>query len=174
MEAEGIDCTRVAYDQPSQHSAVVVAREDATRTISWLPQPKADARMRARLPGFLEGVDVVRLDFTDRRLAVAALDESERRGITTVIDTGSGRPWTSSLLDRVHHMLAPEKYVLNATGHRAEEAVVERRVLRPRCMVRGAEGHPARQHRHPDVGPAGGRALAGSCRRVLVTPEAGD
>ena len=125
LEAEGVECTWVAYDQPSQHSAVIVAREDATRTIIWLPQPMADARMIEQLPEFLEGVDVALLDATDEGLATAALDECEKRGITTVIDTGSGRPWTASLLGRVDHVIAPETYVLKETGHPAERAAVE-------------------------------------------------
>ena len=118
VDAEGVECTWVVYDQPSQHSAVIVARGDATRTIIWLPQPKADARMIEQLPEFLEGVDVALLDATDEGLASAALDECEKRGITTVIDTGSGRPWTASLLGRVDHVIAPETYVLKETGTR--------------------------------------------------------
>ena len=125
LDAEGVECTWVTYDQPSQHSAVIVARGDATRTIIWLPQPMADARMIEQLPEFLEGVDVALLDATDESLATAALDECETRGVTTVIDTGSGRPWTASLLGRVDHVIAPEKYVLKETGHPAERAAVE-------------------------------------------------
>ncbi|MBE0527853.1 MAG: hypothetical protein IH629_01445, partial [Thermoleophilia bacterium] len=125
LDAEGVDCTWVAYDKPSQHSAVIVARGDATRTIIWLPQPMADARMIEQLPGFLKGVDVALLDATDEGLATAALDECEQRGITTVIDTGSGRPWTASLLSRVDHVIAPETYVLKETGYPAEGAAVE-------------------------------------------------
>ena len=116
LAAEGVDCTWVAYDQPSQHSAVILARGAATRTIVWLPQPMADARMIEQLPAFLEGVDVALLDSTDEALATAALDECEKRGVTTVIDTGSGRPWTRGLLSRVDHVIAPEKYVLKETG----------------------------------------------------------
>jgi sugar/nucleoside kinase (ribokinase family) len=125
MDAEGVDCTWVPYDQPSQHSAVIIARRDATRTIIWLPQPMADARMIERLPEFLEGVDVALLDSTDGALATAALDECERRGVTTVLDTGSGRPWTRRLLGQVDHVIAPEKYVLKETGYPAERAAVE-------------------------------------------------
>jgi sugar/nucleoside kinase (ribokinase family) len=125
LDAEGVECTWVAYDQPSQHSAVILALGDATRTIVWLPQPTADARMLAQLPDFLEGVDVALLDSTDEALARAALDECEKRGVTTVIDTGSGRPWTAGLLGRVDHVIAPEKYVLKETGHPAERAAVE-------------------------------------------------
>ena len=125
LAAEGVECTWVAYDQPSQHSAVILAREAATRTILWLPQPMADARMIEQLPDFLEGVDVALLDSTDETLAAAALDECEKTGVTTVMDTGSGRPWTAGLLGRVDHVIAPEKYVLKATGHPAERAAVE-------------------------------------------------
>ncbi len=125
LDAEGVECTWVTYDQPSQHSAVLVARQDATRTIVWLPQPMADARALARLPEFLEGVDVALLDSTDEALATAALDECERRGIVTVLDTGSGRPWTRNLVDRAHHVIAPEKYVVKETGHQAEQAIAE-------------------------------------------------
>ncbi len=125
MDAEGIDCTWVVYDQPSQHSAVLVVRGDATRTIVWLPQPMADARMIERLPEFLDGVDVALLDATDGTLASAALDECARRGITTVLDTGSGRPWTASLLSRADHVIAPETFVLKETGHPAERAAVQ-------------------------------------------------
>ena len=125
LDAEGVDCTWVAYDQPSQHSAVILARGDATRTIIWLPQPMADARMVGQLPGFLEGVDVALLDSTDEALTTAALDECEKRGVTTVIDTGSGRPWTERLLGRVDHVIAPEKYVLKETEHPAERAAVD-------------------------------------------------
>ena len=125
LDAEGVECTWVAYDQPSQHSAIILARGNATRTIIWLPQPMADARMIEQLPGFLEGVDVALLDATDEALAAAALDEREKCGVTTVIDTGSGRPWTRRLLGRVDHVIAPEKYVLKETGHPAERAAVE-------------------------------------------------
>jgi sugar/nucleoside kinase (ribokinase family) len=125
VAAEGVDCTWVAYDQPSQHSAVIVARGDATRTIIWLPQPRADARMIAQLPEFLDGVDVALVDVTDEGLARAALDACEERGITTVVDTGSGRPWTASLLGRADHVIAPETFVLKQTGHPAERAAVE-------------------------------------------------
>jgi sugar/nucleoside kinase (ribokinase family) len=125
VAAECVDCTWVAYDQPSQHSAVIVARGDATRTIIWLPQPMADARMIEQLPEFLEGVDVALLDATDAGLASAALDACDRRGITTVIDTGSGRPWTASLLGRADHVIAPETFALRETGHPAERAALE-------------------------------------------------
>ena len=125
LAAEGVDCTWVSYDQPSQHSTVMLARGDATRAIVWLPQPMADARMIERLPEFLEGVDVALLDATDEALATAALEECEKRGVTTVIDTGSGRPWTAGLLGRVDHVIAPEKYVLKETGYPAERAALE-------------------------------------------------
>ena len=125
LAAEGVECTWLAYDQPSQHSAVILARGDATRTIIWLPQPTASARMIERLPEFLEGADVALLDATDETLATAALDECERSGVTSVLDTGSGRPWTASLLSRVDHVIAPEKFVLRETGHPAEQAAVE-------------------------------------------------
>jgi sugar/nucleoside kinase (ribokinase family) len=125
LDAEGVECTWVTYDQPSQHSAVILARGAATRTIMWLPQPMADGRLIKRLPEFLEGVDVALLDSTDAALATAALDECEKRGVTTVIDTGSGRPWTRRLLGRVDHVIAPEKYVLKETGYPAERAAVE-------------------------------------------------
>lgn len=125
LDAEGVDCTWVVYDQPSQHSAVILARGDATRTIIWLPQPMADARMVERLPGFLDGVDVALLDATDELLATAALDECQKRGVVTVLDTGSGRPWTRSLLSRADHVIAPEKFVAKETGLPAERAVVE-------------------------------------------------
>lgn len=125
LKAEGVECTWAEYDQPSQHSAVILARNGATRTILWRPQPMADARMLERLPGFLDGVDVALLDATDEALATAALDECERRGITTVIDTGSGRPWTRGLLRRVDHVIAPERFVVKETGHPAERAALE-------------------------------------------------
>ena len=125
LEAEGVDCTWVAYEQPSQHSAVIVARAEATRTIIWLPQPMADERAVACLPAFLDGVDVALLDATDGVLASAALDECRRRGVTTVLDTGSGRPWTAGLMDRSDHVIAPEKFVRTLTERPVERAVTE-------------------------------------------------
>jgi sugar/nucleoside kinase (ribokinase family) len=125
LGAEGVDCTWVVYDQPSQHSAVIVARAEATRTIIWLPQPMADERMLAELPAFLDGVDVVLLDATDEALAKAALQACDERGVATVLDTGSGRSWTRDLLDVSRHVIAPEKYVVKETGLPAEEAVAE-------------------------------------------------
>lgn len=125
LAAEGVDCTWVAYDRPSQHSAVILARGAATRTIIWLPQPMADARTVERLPQVLDGADVALLDATDEILVRAALDECERLGVTTVLDTGSGRPWTRSLLGRVDHVIAPEKFMLKGTGLSAERAAAE-------------------------------------------------
>ena len=81
--------------------------------------------MIEQLPEFLEGVDVALLDSTDEGLATAALDVCEERGITTVIDTGSGRPWTANLLGRADHVIAPEKYVRKETGYPAERAAAE-------------------------------------------------
>lgn len=127
LEAEDIECTWVTYDQPSQHSAVIVARREATRTIVWLPQPRADAHAMERLPEFLDGVDVALLDATDEALTTAALRECRRRDVTTVLDTGSGRPWTRGLLSLTDHVIAPEKFVLKEWGLPAERAVVESR-----------------------------------------------
>jgi sugar/nucleoside kinase (ribokinase family) len=141
FEVEGVECTWVAYDQPTQHSAVIVARREATRTIIWLPQPMADARAVERLPEFLDGVDVALLDATDEILALAALDECERRGVTTVLDTGSGRPWTRALLRRSDHVIAPEKYVLSETGLPAEQAALEL-WADSRCSVLGVTQGP--------------------------------
>jgi len=125
---EGIDCIWVSYDQPTQHSAVIAARRDATRTIIWLPQPTADERAIERLPECLDGAEVALLDATDETLAQAALDECERRGVTSVLDTGSGRPWTRELVRRADHVIAPEKYVLKETGRAtAEEAIAAMR-----------------------------------------------
>jgi sugar/nucleoside kinase (ribokinase family) len=125
LRDEGVDCTWVVYDQPSQHSAVILARGDATRTIIWLPQPMADARAVERLPEVLDGAAVALLDGTDETLATAAFDECEKLGVTTVLDTGSGRPWTRRLLARADHVIAPEKYALKETGSPAEQAALE-------------------------------------------------
>jgi sugar/nucleoside kinase (ribokinase family) len=125
LDGEGVECTWAVYDQPSQHSAVILAQGDGTRTIIWLPQPFADERMIALLPEFLEGVDVALLDVTDEALTTAALDECEKRGVTTVVDSGSGRPWTASLLGRADHVIAPETYVRKLTQRPAEEAAVK-------------------------------------------------
>lgn len=122
LEGEGVECTWVAYEQPSQHSAVLLARADATRTIVWLPQPMADARAVERLQEVVNGADVVLLDATDERLATATLDVCEQRGIPTVLDTGSGRPWTRALLERADHVIAPDVYVRRETGQSAEQA----------------------------------------------------
>jgi sugar/nucleoside kinase (ribokinase family) len=169
LDAEGVECTWVAYDQPSQHSAVILAQGDGTRTIIWLPQPFADARMVERLPEFLEGVDVALLDVTDEVLATAALDECEKRGVTTVIDSGSGRPWTGRLLGRADHVIAPETYVRKVSQRPAEEAAVELwgdscRVLfgitqGPRGGVFTTAGDPA-SLRHWDAAPV---AVVDSC-----------
>jgi len=140
LEAEGVACTWLAYEQPSQHSAVIVARGDATRTIIWLPQPMADARALERLPEVLDGADVALLDSTDGALATAALDECERRGVTTILDTGSGRPWTRSLVGRAHHVIAPEKYVVKEAGRPAEQAL--RDLRSDRCRVFGVTQGP--------------------------------
>jgi sugar/nucleoside kinase (ribokinase family) len=159
LEAEGVACTWVAYPRPSQHSAVIVARGDATRTIIWLPQPMADARATARLPEFLEGADVALLDSTDGALAAAALDECERRGVTTVLDTGSGRTWTRSLVERAHHVIAPEKYVVGETGLPAEQAV--RELWSGACRVFGVT-----------QGPRGGLFATGDDPAALARWEA--
>ena len=143
LDAEDVQCTWIAYDQPSQHSAVVIARREATRTILWLPQPMADARMVEHLPTVLDGADVALIDSTDERLATAAFDECERRGVATVFDTGSGRPWTRELLRRADHVIAPEKFALKETGRPAEPALAEL-LTGARCAVlavtRGAAG----------------------------------
>ena len=129
-----MECTWVAYDQPSQHSSVIVARAAATRTIMWFPQPMADARALERLPECLDGVDVALIDATDEILAPRRSTSAGSIGVTRVLDTGSGRPWTRSLVGRAHHVIAPEKYVLKATGHAAEQAVAELcRDSRRRC-----------------------------------------
>ncbi len=165
FEAEGVECTWVAYDQPTQHSAVIVARREATRTIIWLPQPMADASAVERLPEFLDGVDVALLDATDETLALAALDECERRGSDDGPRHRSGRPWTRALLRRSDHVIAPEKYVVNETGLPAEQAALEL-WADSRCSVLGVT--PLTQ------GPRGGMFTtgrdAGSVERWAPAP----
>jgi sugar/nucleoside kinase (ribokinase family) len=123
--SEGVDCTWIPYDQPSQHSTVILGRSEATRTIVWLPQPMTDERATERLPAFLDGADVALVDCTDGTLASAALDECGRRGIATVLDTGSGRPWTRGLLGRADHVVAPETFARKETGLPPEQAALE-------------------------------------------------
>lgn len=107
---EGIETTWCQHDGPSQHSAVIVAMEKATRTTLWLGQPKATESDLERLPSFLVGADIALLDGTDEALAAAAIASCKQLNIPVVIDTGSGRTWTESLLNGVDYVIAPEKY----------------------------------------------------------------
>lgn len=124
IDAESIEASWIVSQQPSQQSAVVVGVREASRTIFWLPQPFADDQALTQLPDFLSDVDVVLLDSTDEKLTKAALDICEARGIETVIDSGSGRPWTGDLLPRVDHVICPEKYVVKAHGS-ADEVTIK-------------------------------------------------
>lgn len=143
IETEGIDATWIEFPQPSQQSAIIVGTEEASRATFWLPQPMADARMVACLPDFLADLDVVLLDSTDEHLTRAALDVCEELGVTTVIDTGSGRPWAGPLLSRVDYVICPEKYLIKQWGAAGDDIL--RDLAAEHCRVafgvtRGPDG----------------------------------
>lgn len=110
LDAEGINCEWFVSEQDSQHSAILVAADNATRTTVWLPQPRADSRTFDRLPSFLSGADVVLLDCTDEPLTRRVVQSARDAGITSVVDSGSWKAWTPKVLGDVDHMVAPSKY----------------------------------------------------------------
>lgn len=110
MDAEGVAGSWIVTQQPSQHSAVIVAADRATRSTIWLRQPRADERALEAIPALLDGVDVVLLDCTDEGLSRAVVEEARRQRLTTVIDTGSFKPHSVALLPDVDHVIAPAKW----------------------------------------------------------------
>lgn len=110
LEREGISCEWVVKDQDSQHSAILVANDNATRTTVWLPQPRSDEGMFRRLRTFISGADVVLLDCTDEALTRRVITTARREHVETVVDSGSWKPWTPDVLSNVDHMIAPRKY----------------------------------------------------------------
>ena len=55
-------------------------------------------------------------------LALATLHVCQQRGITTVLDTGSGRPWTAELMAEVDHVIASEKFTRKLTAVTGRDA----------------------------------------------------
>ena len=68
LSREGIAATWVSSDTPSQHSAVILAKDRSTRSTIWLGRPRADERTLALIPEFVREADVVLLDCTDEAL----------------------------------------------------------------------------------------------------------
>ncbi|MFI8774634.1 PfkB family carbohydrate kinase [Gordonia sp. NPDC062954] len=110
LTSEGIACEWVESEQDSQHSAILVAADNATRTTVWLPQPRADDRLFGRLPTVLDGADIVLLDCTDEALTRRVVKSAQLAGVPTVVDTGSWKPWAPSILPEVDHVIAPSKF----------------------------------------------------------------
>lgn len=110
VEAEGIEATWTVTEGVSQHSAILVATDAATRTTIWLPQPRADRRMIGELDSFLDGADIALLDTTDEQLTRAAVAACRRAGVPTVLDTGSWKDWVRDVLHEFDYPIAPAKY----------------------------------------------------------------
>lgn len=116
LECEGVDATWQVAPQPSQHSVVLSSRADGSRTTIWTPQPFFPAAPIDELADFLSGVSIALLDATDPLLYHAAVDICDEMGIVTVLDTGSGRPWTHECLNRIDYVLASAKYTRKLSG----------------------------------------------------------
>lgn len=110
LAQEGIAATWIVADLPSQHSAVILATDRATRTIIWLDQPPAGTRASEALPELLAGADVVLVDCTDEDLCRAAVTHANAIGVPLVLDTCSYRPYVPDLVPQCDHVIAPQKW----------------------------------------------------------------
>jgi sugar/nucleoside kinase (ribokinase family) len=110
LSREGIAATWVSSDTPSQHSAVILAKDNATRSTIWLGQPRADERTLALVPEFVREADVVLLDCTDEALTRAVVAAARAFGVPSVIDTGSFKAFSVDVVPDVDHVIAPKKW----------------------------------------------------------------
>ncbi|MFT3875117.1 MAG: PfkB family carbohydrate kinase [Propioniciclava sp.] len=143
IAAGGVDAHWLAYEQPSQHSVVISSREAGSRTIIWKRQPMVTADVAGVVEEFVAELDIVLLDSTDPILASVTVDACRRRGVTTVLDTGSGRPWTASLLGKIDHVIASQKFTGKLTPERglaAAEALIDPSANTVFAITEGTDG----------------------------------
>lgn len=122
IAAGGVDATWLKHDAPSQHSMVISSRETGSRTIAWKRQPMVTEDVADAVEELVGDLDLVLFDATDPILASVTVDVCRRRGVTTVFETGSGRPWTDALLGKADHVIAPQKYAAKLTHERGTAA----------------------------------------------------
>jgi sugar/nucleoside kinase (ribokinase family) len=122
---EEIQATWLIRPGPSQHSVILATRDDGSRTTLWTPQPFLSASSTEKLLEFLVDVDIALLDATDPWLYRETVLICRRLGITTVLDTGSGRPWTADYLGEIDYVLASTKYARKLTPLKGVEAAAE-------------------------------------------------
>jgi sugar/nucleoside kinase (ribokinase family) len=113
---EGVKVTWREYPTVSQHSVILSAIDAASRTTLWRPQPYVDPSIRPMLRDFLEGVDIVLLDATDPVLSAEAVAACRQMDIISILDTGSGRPWTAALLPEIDIVIASAKFGRKISG----------------------------------------------------------
>lgn len=143
LAAEAVTCTWVESEGPSQRSVVISSLDDGSRSIIWKPQPFATPDVRDRVASFLDGLDVVLLDSTDPVLSALTGELCRQRGITTILDTSSGRPWTADLLAHIDHVLASHKYtskVVDGGGERAARTLIDPRRNTVFAVTEAGEG----------------------------------
>lgn len=125
LDQEGVDCNWVVTEGDSQHSAIIVAADKATRTTVWLPQPRAGGRLFDRIDEFIEGADAVLLDCTDEELTRRVVAAADSASVPSVVDTGSWKPWAPDVLDRVNHVIAPSKFFTRGSRDLADIDVMD-------------------------------------------------
>ncbi|MHB1665853.1 PfkB family carbohydrate kinase [Thiomonas sp.] len=108
LEQEAIELHLQFRPVASQRSFVLLSGDK--RTTVWSAQPPADAALLSRIPEVLQDCDAILMDCTDPVLSHAVADEARRRGIPTLVDTGSYKPWVETLLPKITHPVSPEKF----------------------------------------------------------------
>jgi sugar/nucleoside kinase (ribokinase family) len=137
LAGEPLRATLIAAEQPCQHSCILIAADTRTRTTVWVPQPRADDRLLSAVAPAVAQADLVLLDATDPGLCRAALGRATRARVPVLLDTGSYKPWTDSLLGEVDYLVSPEKHFTRIAPDAAVEDTVRSQFqqFRPRLIA---------------------------------------
>lgn len=111
VAGEGLSATLVEADAPMQHSVVIVAREEASRTILWEQSPRATEELLAKVPTLVAGSDCVLTDCTDEELTRVVAAEAHWQRVPVVIDTGSYKPWFEEIARLIDFIIVPAKFL---------------------------------------------------------------
>lgn len=126
LVSEGVvSCCYRQDNTLSQNSFVLISGDNGKRTTIWLPQPQASDRLIKNLGESINGSECILLDCTDELLTRAAISEANNQEIPIVLDTGSYKPWSDSILSNVQHIISPKKYF----SKKYAEPEVERALL---------------------------------------------
>jgi sulfofructose kinase len=143
---EGVDvaCLQVRAGCTSQYAFIAVSADTVNRTIFWTRGSAPPLRAEEiDLNGFASA-RILHLDGLMMESSLEAADQARRLGLMVVMDAGTPREGSRSLVSRVDVLIASERFAAGVTGQGVidERSLQDLRNIGPRAVVitKGAKG----------------------------------